>query len=393
MNPKKFTIVALIVVAIVIVVLVLLALLFRSRGTAIVTPPAPNPVEVSEPTPVPGGGLALPPTETPTPSAPAAPTNEQETALPASATILAPVSSSGSIAGYNRDTGSLFTLNNNGSTTPLTDDRFPLASSVIWSPDRSKAILEFPDHVKILYDLRTKKTVTLPKHWQNFSFSPAGDSIAFKSLGLDPENQWLAIAAPDGSRVVPIEQLGDQAFLVQPLWSPDSRIIALYSKPLDQQRSTVYFIGANHENFPAAVVEGLNVLGEWSPDGGRLLYSAATQASGWRPTLWMVNGSGTNLGGNRTPLNIQTWSDKCVFKGTTDLICAVPQQLPDGAGLVRQDLPPTTDRIVDLNIASGVQHEITTDQPVSADALTLSPDGRSLFVQDHTSPQVRRIAL
>ncbi len=392
LNAKKFTLVLVVVGIVVTVVLLLVAVFSRKRVVEVTLPPA-GPIEIPEPTTIPIGGPILPPAET-APSAPTIPVPSTEQTLPLSRFhILSSGIFGGATVGYNREDGTLFRLDANGFPILLTDDRFPFASQVTWASDRSKAILEFPDGANILYNLQTKRPVTLPKHWQEFSFSPSGDAIVFKSLGFDPDNQWLAVANPDGSNVVPLEQLGDRGHLVQPLWSPDSRVVALYTKPVDQTRQTLFFIGPNHENLPSTVIEGLNFLGRWDPDGSRLLYSTATRETAWRPTLWLVNGSGQLLGGNRTPLDIQTWADKCVFRGTTSLVCAVPQQLPDGAGLVRLGVPATTDRLIELNLQSQVKRDILTDRPISADTLTLSPDGKTLFINDRVDGKVKKIPL
>ena len=79
--------------------------------------------------------------------------------------------------------------------------QFLWCRKVTWSPTQTASILEYPDGSNIYYDFDTKRQVTIPKHWEEFSFAPQGDRITSKSIGFSPENRWIVSANPDGTDV------------------------------------------------------------------------------------------------------------------------------------------------------------------------------------------------
>ncbi len=388
-TARTFTIIAAVVVVVVLLVLILLVRL-TPRGTA---PPPPSIPITPFPTQTPA---EIPPTTLPSFQLPAQPPEAPSgTALPPEEALGAVIAADGAgLVGYNAADGSFYRVDPGGGLTILTDEKFPFAKKVTWAPDRLKAILEFPDEAKILYDFRTRKATTLPGHWREFSFAPTSDAIVFKSLGLDPENQWLAVASPEGDNVIPLEQLGDRAFLVSASWSPNRQVVGFYAKPIDRNRASLFFIGANRESYPASTIEGSNFLPLWSPSADRLLYSTATATNGWRPTLWTITGSGENIGGNRTALNVQTWADKCVFSANRgQILCAVPEELPEGVGLVRESVERTQDRIVQINLDSTIQRVVPIGTFDTVDHLELSNDGGTLFIDERGASPIKKVTL
>ena len=126
----------------------------------------------------------------------------------------------GSLYYYDYLKEKFYKITPDGKLVPLTDKLFYDVSDVTWSPGNDKAILEYPDQRKIMYDFNSGKQVTLPAHWENFSFSPSGEEIAFKSIGLEPENRWLVISNPDGSRADIVTLLNADNDTVKVNWSP-----------------------------------------------------------------------------------------------------------------------------------------------------------------------------
>jgi len=94
-----------------------------------------------------------------------------------------------------------------------------------------------------------------------------------KSIGLDTDNRWLAIANDDGSNVRAIEPLGEKDDTVYPSWSPNKQMIAMYTEGKDFTSQNVYFVGLNNENFKSTLVEGRGFQPKWSTSGNQLLYS------------------------------------------------------------------------------------------------------------------------
>ena len=347
------------------------------------------------PTGVPGEDVGLP--EVPTGASPIA-TGGLTQVSPVSSlpTQNATVSASGELNYYNRADGKFYRLMENGVVKSLSEQTFFNVDEATFAPSGDQAILEYPDGSNIFYDFINDRQVTLPRHWEEFDFSPTGGNIAAKSIGIDPDNRFLIVANPDGSSAVPIQELGENADEVIVDWSPNNQIIATATtgRTLDLDRHEVYFIGQNHENFRSLIVEGLNFQPKWSPSGEQLLYSSASNLSDWRPSLWVVDASGDDIGLNRRMLNVETWADKCTFEGTTTLYCAVPQDLPRGAGLQPRIADSIPDDIVRIDLTTGLQTMVAVPEGShTVDTIAVSPDGGSLYFTDKGTGILNEIKL
>lgn len=298
------------------------------------------------------------------------------------------------IAYYNRRNGQFYTLDNNENIRALSDRSFPNVESVAWSGNGEKAILEFPDGANIFYDFETDTQVTLPRHWTDFEYSPNSNEIIFKSIGLEPENNFLSIADETGSGAQIIEFLGTEADRVNPLWSPNNLMFANYAEPLDASRQTVTFIGKNDENFLQLTVNGYNFNSKWNPNGSQLLYEVSSAATNNNPSLWIVNAQPDTMGTGRRPLNIETSVDKCVFQDTVTVYCAVPQFLPDGSGIIPSIADGIPDDIYKLDVRTGSSSLLAElDIPIPVGSILLSPDERYLYFTDAFTGSLGKIKL
>lgn len=269
----------------------------------------------------------------------------------------------GQVIYYNSVDGKFYTLLADGTIKAFSDQTFHNVSQVTWSQNRDKAVLEYPDGSNIIYDFTTNKQTTLPKHWYNFTFSPTDQQIAFKSDALDPENRFLAVAGIDGSKPVILENLGDKSDSFNVNWSPNKQMVATFTQGKDLDRSEVYFVGLNNENFKYMLVEGRDFRGQWSPTGDKMVYSVYNSNSNFKPQLWISDASVASIGNNRRSLGLDTWADKCTFSSNSKMYCAVPVELPVGAGMnarVADDIP---DQIYEINLDTGTK------------TLIASPDG------------------
>lgn len=293
---------------------------------------------------------------------------------------------------YDAGDGKFYTIDPNGKKVPMSDKVFYNVSNVNWSPTRNKAILEYPDKSKIIYDFQKNKQITLPKHWQDFSFSPNSENIVLKSLGNDPDNRWLAVTDGNGGNVKALKQIGDAA-TVYPDWSPNQQSIATYTNGEGLDTQKVYFVGLNGENFKAATIEGRDFRSKWAPEGDRLLYSVYSSASNLKPTLWVVDAHGDSIGNNRQKLNIDTWANKCVFSDRETLYCAVPKTLEEGSGMFPQMAQNTPDTIYRVNTSTGFKEQIAIPEgDHTIGQITTSEDGKTLFFND-TSGSIFKINL
>lgn len=365
--------------------------------------PTATPPVTTPPVTTPGGGLptaggsqpgeAVKEGETGLPTAPgtAGGTGAEGTATTPGITALATAdtvavssaATSGGLNYYNSEDNRFYAVDGNGNAIRLSERGFPDVSAATWSPDGGKAVLEFPDQTKIVYDFDKETQVTLPKHWEDFGFSDDGDTIVAKSIGLDPANRWLIAAAADGTGARLIEPLGEEEDKVVVSVSPSASIVAFSDTgdPVGFDTRDLLPIGQNGENFRSLRVEGFDFIPEWSPQGSRLLYSAAAGADDYLPALWVVRADGSNVGAGRTKLNVRTWADKCTFSGDDTLYCAEPVSLPVGAGLQRDIADDIPDRLLKIDLASGTVRNVTPDGfNGTVNTVKVSGDGSALFV-------------
>lgn len=298
---------------------------------------------------------------------------------------------------YNSSTGQFMHAGNDGTTTLLSDKVFYNVSNVTWSPKDTKAILEYPDGAKTLYNFDTKQQVTLPSHWQAFEFAPSGKQIAFLSIGAEAGNRWLAVANDNGSSAQAIEPLGDNANKVIVAWSPNDHVIAFSrtpSTPSTFNDQEILLVGKNHENFKSLRVNGIDFNPQWSPDGNILLYSVTDSTNQLRPRLWVTRGTPDTIGQNKTPLPIATWADKCTFASATIAYCAVPTELPDGAGLLREIANTTPDNIYRIDIANGATTLVATPEiPRTISEIIAPATGNTLFIRNQSTGQLESLTV
>ena len=202
---------------------------------------------------------------------------------------------------YKATNGKFYKILPDGTVKTLTDQVFFSAQKVTWAANQDKAVIEYPDSSKIIYDFAAQKQVTLPKHWQDFSFSADGNQVAAKSMGMSPENRWLVTVNDDGTGSRLIEPLGDNADKVTVSWSPSRQVVAFSQtgEPQGAERREVLFVGLNGENFKSTIVEGMGFQPQWSTTGKKLLYSVYSSRSDYKPELWLVDSYGDSIGNNR----------------------------------------------------------------------------------------------
>lgn len=299
-----------------------------------------------------------------------------------------------SVQFYNQSDGKFYIVNDSGDLIALSNKVFHNVENVEWAPNKTKAVIEYPDGNKIVYDFTTEKQITLPKHWEDFSFSPDSTKLVNKSLGIDPDNRWLIVSNSDGSQSQAIEFIGTNDDTVMPSWSPNNQYIGMYTKGIDFIRNEVFFIGQNNENFKSTTVEGWGFEGKWSETGDKLLYSVYSPNDDLKPKLWIVNSSVDNIGVNRTNLQLETWSEKCTFADNSNIYCAVPNELPEGAGLYPQLADNSFDSLYHINTKTGQKELIAIpESPYNISNLIISQDQKTIFFTDKFTGQIHKIDL
>lgn len=311
-----------------------------------------------------------------------------------SATLGSTLSSDGQVQYYDKQDGKFYKIGPDGKATLLSDKVFHEVSNIVWAPNKNQAILEYPDGSKILYNFQTKKQVTIPSHWKDFSFDPSSNQIVSKSIGLDVENRWLTVSNSDGSGAKALEAIGNNESKVYPSWSPNNQIVAMYTKGVDFDRQEVFFVGLNGENFKSTVVEGRGFESQWSTKGDRLLYSVYNTADDLKPRLWIVDAQGDTISQNRHSLDISTWADKCTFASNTEVYCAVPENLEKGAGLYPELADRTKDNLYKIDLQTGTKKLIAVPEGAYNVSQIMVPNNEGyLYFTDKRTGWIYKIKL
>lgn len=291
-----------------------------------------------------------------------------------------------SIQYYDSASGLFYKASANGTLSPLSNKKFFQVQSAVWSGDSSKAVLEYPDGSNIVYDFTTDKQVTLPRHWKDFAFSPDNDKIISKSVGDDINNRWLVISDTNGANAKIISPLGDNADKVQVAWSPNNQVVG-FSATGDPTgefgTQEIYLIGQNNENFKSLKVRGTNFKTEWAKEGDRIIYSVADPQNGYRPTLWVADVSGDNVGTNSVKVNLNTFVDRCAVISGYKAYCAVPKNLDEGAGFDARLAAETDDEFYFVDLKTGAASFVgAPETSYSVNHISVSADENYLYFTD-----------
>lgn len=305
------------------------------------------------------------------------------------------VNSNGNIRYYNNSDGKFYKLGSDGKLAALSTQTFYNVSKVTWAQNNDKAVLEYPDSSKTIYNFEKQKQTTLPKHWEDFSFSPDSGQVAAKSIGIAPENRWLVTVNDDGSGTTLVEPMGDNADKVIMDWSPSRQTVAFSQtgEPLGADRKEILFIGLHGENFKSAIVEGSGFEPQWSPTGQSLLYSVYSTRSDFKPELWITGAYGDNIGGNRQMLKLNTWAHKCTFTNESTLFCAVPKDLPQGAGILPEVASDSKDDMYKIDLRTGLKTAVNLGGDYNVTQLNYDKTKNKLYFTDQTQTGVFEIKI
>ena len=299
---------------------------------------------------------------------------------------------------YDEADGHFYRIDENGNKELMTDQVFYNVDKINWSPTKDKAVIEYPDGFKTIYDFSQKKQYVLPKNWEGFSWNLSGTQIAFKSTSKYPENSWLAVSGYDGTGAKPIEHMGENADKVIVSYSPNYQTIAFSEtgEPRGTWEQSILLIGLHGENFKPLIVDGRGFESEWSPKGDKITYSVYSADNNYEPRLYLINAQGEEIGSGKVDTGLNTWAHKCGFNKTGNtLYCAVPEDLPEGAGLVPELVERAKDVFYKIDVATGQTFFLAEGAMggYNVENLYLSDDESLLYFTEKSTGLLRYIKL
>ncbi|MCD4705561.1 hypothetical protein K8R61_00585 [bacterium] len=289
---------------------------------------------------------------------------------------------------YNKDDGKFYTIDENQKSILMSEKTFYNIQNVTWSPDKNKAVLEYPDGSNIIYNFTDNKQTTLPKNWEEFSFSLDNKQIITKNFGSNPEENYLVIADINSGHSKIIENLSDKADSFKLAWSPDNQVIAFFVEPVDYDHQEIYLIGQHNENFKSIIVEGYGFQGKWSLKGDKILYSVYNSKNNYEPALWIT----TKGGVYKKRIELNTWAEKCSFYDNDIIYCGIPQYLEKMMGINPNHAIDINDDIYRINLKkNSIQKIITTKRNV--EKIMVSNDEQILYFIDRRTGRLYQIDL
>ena len=152
--------------------------------------------------------------------------------------------------------------------------------------------------------------------------------------------------------------------------------------------SNVLFIGKNGENYPATEVDGVG----FTPSGRRPEPTCSiprpARDDNFLPRLYVVTGAGDNMGSGRRAIDLMTTADKCTFSDAKTAYCAVPDSMPEGAGMEPAVLAGIPDSVYKVNVMTGAVTLIgRPDTDTAISALNVSGDGKHALLHRRRNRQ------
>lgn len=382
------------VLACVLIALAIYFVFFKKAVTTVTTIPEPTVGGA-----LPGAGVGVPgvtpggvvpgevPGEVQLPPSVIAKGGETFTTLLTNTSVKSPtVTANGTVAYYDPADGKFYTIDAKGNVVAMSQATFPKADAVTFDAGATSAVIEFPDGSNIVYDFETAKQVTLPSHWEDFSFSGNGDSIAAKSIGTDASNRALVVTNTDGSQTKVLASLGANDEKVSVSWSPNSTVLGFSATGGSTGgtfgRQEIYLIGPDGSASGMLIVDGTSFHNIWAPNGKNLLYSVADPGDGYKAVLWYASSAGDRKGESRRKMAVSTLVSKCTFASDTTAYCGVPREMPPGGG---SDVTSITasDDLYKINVTTGNATLVAI--PAAATKIfspSVSSDGANFFYSD-----------
>ena len=110
--------------------------------------------------------------------------------------------------------------------------------------------------------------------------------------------------------------------------------------------------------------------------------------------MWVVDANTDTIGQNRGSIDLQTWASKCTFASNSEVYCAVPNDLPQGAGLYPELADKTKDSLYKIDLSTGSKKLIAVPDGSYNISQIMVPDNQDyLYFTDKFSGSIYKVKL
>lgn len=241
----------------------------------------------------------------------------------------------------------------------ITTDKIEGLKKVLWSSDKSKALLWSKNAEKdIFYEIeyQNAKKNTLKDGLDTAVWDNMGTKIFYKYFDGQTKSRTLNIANPDGSGWQKLTDLGFRYVTIAPI--PLTSLISFWNMPKKDELTELFTIGItggdSHKIFTGRY--GADYL--WSPNGTMALISSLATITDRKISLGVIK-----IDGTYSDLNVPTFVSKCVWSqdGKT-IYYALPGNISENA-ILPDDYEDgkffTNDTFWKMDITTGVKERIS----------------------------------
>lgn len=255
--------------------------------------------------------------------------------------------------------------------------KFTQVKNVIWSPDKTQAIMIFNNDDYYHFNPASGVSTKLAPKISNLSWIQDGKRIFYQWNQTEGASE-LIVAEPDGNNWAKIRDLGYNQILLGSSPKADGPIAMAQNYGYGEGRNA-YPIFNDGAAGAAIKLSNYGEKAKWSRSGERILYEA-TDPDTFDNYLWVVDFTGTN----NYNLGVKSFVEKCVWnKLDAKIFCAVPSQ---ALGAKAEVTDASIDNFWEINTKTGekrkVYDESESDAKFDATNLWLSPNEDKLYFTD-----------
>lgn len=283
----------------------------------------------------------------------------------------------------------------------IVDEEIAGIERVIWSPQKTKAILKIKKDGKenfYLYDYEAKMNKVLKDGLDDVAWTDLGNQIVYKYYDGKTKERSLNVADPDGTNWKKIADIAFRRIFIAPV--PKTPAVSFWNEPNAFEETSLQSVSVLGGETKKIFAGKFGADYKWSPDGEKLLITFSDAKGATKMNLGIANKNG----GEFRVLDIPTLASKCLWSADSkSFYYAMIGAVPEGAVMPNDYLSrkvSTSDTFWKVDIESGKKErlvELAEMEKVGlsfdAENLLLAPEGDYLFFVNRKDGLLYRIEL